>query len=284
MEDRNCASCHHLPMMIWSLREAKTNGISIDDEVLAKAIEWTLSSKVEATTFPKAEKPEQDRVSMAAAYIALALAGSDSGPPEWWTAMLGNATHYQQADGSWPTQTGGRPPILSPATTHLTLLMTNALATQTGKQSDPVTSAAQEKALAWLASQPAEETTQYHAFRLLLDVRLSRALEKAKQSIEWLRAQQKNDGGWGPSPAEASDAYATGQAVYALIASGVAPDDAAIQRAREFLTKTQTADGSWPMISRPTATSTKGAGNLEPITYAATAWATMALSRSQPRK
>ena len=81
-----------------------------------------------------------------------------------------------------------------------------------------------------------------------------------------------------------SDAFATGQAAYALRIAGIAADDLAIQRAREYLTKTQIADGSWPMVSRPTATSTKGADNVEPITYAATAWATMALSRSEPGK
>jgi squalene-hopene/tetraprenyl-beta-curcumene cyclase len=162
--------------------------------------------------------------------------------------------------------------------------MANALAVQTRRHPAPAATAAQERALAWLSGQPTDEETQYHALRLLLDARLSRAQDELKQSIEWLRAHQREDGGWGQSPDMLSDAFATGQAVYALRVAGIAADDPAIQRAREFLTKTQIADGSWPMVSRPNATSTKGAGNLEPITYAATAWATIALSRSQPGK
>jgi squalene cyclase len=136
---------------------------------------------------------------------------------------------------------------------------------------------AREKALAWLSAQPAEEETQYHALRLLLDAGLRRAPDELKPSIEWLRAHQKDDGGWGQSPDMSSDAFATGQAVYALRVAGLAADDPAIQRAREYLTKTQTADGSWLTVSRPTATSTKGThylrrhrlGNDGPIPLAA---------------
>jgi len=284
MDDHNCASCHHVPMMIWSLREAKAGGVSIDETALAKAIEWTLSSKVNATTFPEAKNPERDLVSLAGAYIALAFDGSDSLPSEWQARSLRDLLHYQQPDGAWPAQTQGRPPILTPAPAYYTLLMANALATQTRKHSDPAATAAQEKALAWISAQPADEDTQHHALRLLLDTRLSRAPEEVKQSAEWLRAHQKSDGGWSQVADAASDALATGQAVYALRAAGIAAEDEAIRRARDFLTGAQTADGSWPMISRPSASSTKGAGNIEPITYAATAWATMALSRSQPPK
>ena len=188
--DRNCASCHHLPMMIWSLREAKAGGVAVDETALSKAIEWTLSAKINATTFPEAKTPERDLVSLASAYISIALDGTDSAPPEWWEQALGNLLRYQQPDGAWPPQTEGRPPILSPAPKYYTLLMANALAVQTRRRADPAATVAQEKALAWLSAQPREDDTQYHALRLLLDARLSRAPDELKQSIEWLRASK----------------------------------------------------------------------------------------------
>jgi hypothetical protein len=286
MDERNCASCHHTPMMIWAMREAKAGGFAIDAKALASALEWTLSPKVQGTTFPEGRKGDRDIVSMAAAFTALAVAGDDSVPADWWKKMRGEALHYQQAEGGWPTQTVGRPPILAPANAYLTLLMANALAVYAPKEADPDAVAARDKALKWLSAQPAEESTQFHALRLLLDTKLGlgHAPEEVKQSLEWLRGKQRNDGGWGQQPQDESDAHATGQAMYAMMISGIATDDPAIRRGRDFLTKTQAADGSWPMISRPTATSKTGAGNLEPITYSAAGWATMALSRAQGKK
>jgi hypothetical protein len=78
----------------------------------------------------------------------------------------------------------------------------------------------------------------------------------------------------------ASDAWATGQALYALAHAGVKPDDAAVARGQAFLVKTQREDGSWPMTSRPTAPGGKGARSLIPITGAGSAWAVLGLVRS----
>ena len=78
----------------------------------------------------------------------------------------------------------------------------------------------------------------------------------------------------------ASDAFATGQAIYALISrGGLDKSPPAILKARDFLLKTQKPDGSWPMTSRPpnSGNSTKGSGNLEPITVAAAGWAVLGL-------
>jgi hypothetical protein len=280
-EDRNCVSCHHVPMMIWTLREARAAGISIDEKAMAKGIEWALSAKVDATTFPaKKNDPQRDIVSLAGTYLAFAFAGTDSAPPEWWARQFKDAQEYQTPEGGWLKMTMGRTPILSNAPTHTTLFVAHALAGQPQRTTEPAIAASLEKALAWLATQPAEETTQYHALRLLLGTRLALAPQTTHSSFAWLRAEQQRDGGWSQAPGEPADAYATGQAVYAMLLAGTVRGDPAIQRARDFLAKTQAADGSWPMTSRPTATDTKGAGELEPITYIATAWAALALVRS----
>ncbi|MBI1915048.1 MAG: hypothetical protein HYS12_09975 [Planctomycetes bacterium] len=83
----------------------------------------------------------------------------------------------------------------------------------------------------------------------------------------------------------ASDAYATGQAIYALVSrGGIDRSDPAIVRARDFLLKTQKPDGSWPMTSRPpnSGAGKRGAGNLEPITVAGSAWAVLGLLQRTP--
>ena len=78
-----------------------------------------------------------------------------------------------------------------------------------------------------------------------------------------------------------SDAYATGQALYALSAAGVKNDRLEIQRAVSFLAASQRKDGSWPMISRGHP-GVKPFTNPVPITYFGTAWATLGLVRYIP--
>jgi hypothetical protein len=56
----------------------------------------------------------------------------------------------------------------------------------------------------------------------------------------------------------ASDAWATGQALYALAHAGVKSDEPVIGRAHAFLIKTQRADGSWPMMSRQVKLGARG--------------------------
>jgi squalene cyclase len=276
MDDQSCAACHHLPMMIWSLREAKAGGFAVDEKALAKAIEWALSPKVDGKAFA-VDKEGKEQFSLPTTYLTLALTGKEGVPPEWSARALANALGSQQPDGMWTLGGGGRSPISSEKSTQISLIV--ALALSSGAKTDAA-AAAQEKVLGWLAAQPADDETQYHALRLLLDARLGRS--PAKESIEWLRARQNADGGWGQFKDAPSDAHATGQAVYALTAAGLAGSDAAIQHARDFLTRTQAADGSWPMTSRPNGPGKGGAKNLEPIIYTSTAWAVMALARSQP--
>ncbi len=78
-----------------------------------------------------------------------------------------------------------------------------------------------------------------------------------------------------------SDAWATGQALYALANTGIEKDDPAISRGQAFLAKTQRADGLWPMTSRPVKPGGEGSQSLVPITGAGSAWAVLGLLRSR---
>jgi hypothetical protein len=81
-----------------------------------------------------------------------------------------------------------------------------------------------------------------------------------------------------------SDAYATGQALFALSQAGKLPvSDAAFQRGIQYLLRTQAADGSWHVKSRsiwlqPYFESGFPYGRDQFISTAGTAWAAMALS------
>ena len=64
--------------------------------------------------------------------------------------------------------------------------------------------------------------------------------------LEFLVTHQNSDGGWGFHPASSSAVEATAWAMMALLASRPAASDEALDRAREWLLKTQRDDGSWP--------------------------------------
>jgi len=117
--------------------------------------------------------------------------------------------------------------------------------------------------------------------RLILWKKLERPEKEIRDLVVRIKERQNRDGGWSQSKEMESDAWATGQALYALAHAGLKADDAVIARGRAFLVKTQSEDGSWPMTSRPTKPGGKGATNLIPITGAGSAWATLGLISSR---
>jgi squalene cyclase len=84
----------------------------------------------------------------------------------------------------------------------------------------------------------------------------------------------------------ASDAYATGESLYALNKAGdLAPSDPSYQRGAKFLLTTRRPDGSWRVVSRSPkfqtyfTTGFPYAGD-QWISSWATGWATMALAQA----
>jgi hypothetical protein len=98
-----------------------------------------------------------------------------------------------------------------------------------------------------------------------------------------LASLQRPDGGWSQLPTLDSDAFATGQAVTALLEGGaLRASDPVVRRGVEFLLKTQLADGSWFVPRRaipiqPYFDAGFPHGRDQFISAAATNWATRAL-------
>jgi hypothetical protein len=81
----------------------------------------------------------------------------------------------------------------------------------------------------------------------------------------------------------APDAYATGQALYALQVRGISPDGGAYQNGVAYLLRTQLEDGTWFVRSRafgfqPYFESGFPHGRDQFISASATAWAAIALA------
>ncbi|MDZ4289973.1 MAG: prenyltransferase/squalene oxidase repeat-containing protein [Prosthecobacter sp.] len=300
MEDRNCVSCHHTPMTIWSLHHAKQNGFTVDEETLAKVMAWSLDPKLRLMPRPpekkvapepeaKGEKPEAadpgaDNPPFDATYFILA---TDRVEPSFVPAptraiLVRKLLDKQEADGSWLSYVAHPPMLDRGETTTLNVLL--ALLGKDGKcePTDPDWNGRKTQALEFLAKSKPSDELQPKLWRLLLRKYLGPTANlpgTQAEEVKVILGQQHADGGWGQTPALPSDAFATGQVLYLLTAADCQISPETRTKAIGFLLKNQQADGSWLMASRarllpkPSA----GAGNLDMIRYAGTAWAAMGL-------
>src|SRR5262249_258993 len=118
------------------------------------------------------------------------------------------------------------------------------------------------------------------AIRLVLWRRAGRPPEESNPLVARIVKRQNPDGGWSQTKGMASDAWATGQALYALAHAGLKSDNPVITPGQSFLIKAQRDDGGWVMTSRPIKPGGAGSKSLIPITGAGSAWGVLGLVRT----
>ncbi|MBE2282062.1 MAG: hypothetical protein IAE77_01225 [Prosthecobacter sp.] len=110
--------------------------------------------------------------------------------------------------------------------------------------------------------------------------------ESTKNTVrEAILKAQHADGSWPQAADLPGDAFSTGQTLFMLLKTGLAPEHAAISRARDWLLRTQHADGSWLVDSRvknkvqPYFENGDPHGEHQFLSTAATAWAVAGLAQ-----
>ena len=285
MKKQQCASCHHIPLMIWGLGEGRKHGYPVNVEAINHATSWVLADGNLAKVFPDLplDKERSEPDYLGPLNMALAIVGSgigDSWAEKVQRTLLDRVVTQQMADGSWNANKGGRPPVHGSIDVQTSWFYL-ALATSTPKngEGDPW-EIQRDKASQWLTRMGVDTTShQSLTMRLMVLSKLGGASDQKKQLVAALLREQDAAGGWSQTPNMNSDAFATGQALYVLMGNrdpGVAE---AVRRATRFLVDTQQLDGSWQMTSRSAEPPGPGpARNLKPIIYVGTAWATMGLA------
>jgi len=201
---------------------------------------------------------------------------------EYTDAVVRFVQIMQSSEGSWQANESRRPPMNSG------VFMSTALSIYTLKQYGRPQDAALHakiiaKAASWLEANRAANT-QDMSFRLLGLGWANASAAAIVAAAKDLTAAQRADGGWNQLATMGSDAYATGEALYALNLGGnVATASPVYQRGVKYLLKTQAPDGSWHVASRsiwlqPYFESGFPYGHNQWISAAGTSWATMALS------
>ncbi len=91
-----------------------------------------------------------------------------------------------------------------------------------------------DKGVRWLVDTKTDDDPQSIAMRLILFSRMDRAEEERRPLVRRIEDRQNRDGGWSQATDMASDAWATGQALYALAHAGLPPDDPSVSRGRNW--------------------------------------------------
>jgi hypothetical protein len=293
LSTRKCAACHHVPMALWALAEADRRGYAIDKKFLSDTAESTLGSldKMMASGLvpnpanPPDTRPMASGVNMGQVFMAVAaqsLPSLEKGQKDSLSFITDEIVKKQRADGSWEFFLS-RPPINESQTTDAVWIIL-ALQGDAAQDTSEPRIVALKNANAWLANTKLPDNLQDKAFNLLLASRAGKSREDMQSAIDDLFSRQRPDGGWSQLPEMTSDAYATGQTLYALALAGCTAEQPEIKRGIDFLVTTQAADGSWPMTSRSTPDGSPGSSTLlTPITCGAAAWSTLGLATLAPK-
>ena len=193
----------------------------------------------------------------------------------------------QTPEGGWYTLPQNRRPPMTAGAYQPAALATYALKHYgpTAEEADTRKSIA--RAAAWLESAK-PSSTQDRAFHLLGLAWAEANPAIIRSAAKALGSMQRDDGGWSQLPALGSDAYATGQALYALnVGAKIPTADRIYRKGADYLMRTQATDGSWHVKSRsiwlqPYFESGFPYGHDQWISVAGTAWASMALSLGYP--
>jgi hypothetical protein len=188
----------------------------------------------------------------------------------------------QNAEGYWHVQESRRPPMTSGAfqTAALAVYAMTNYAPEAEKRN---CREAVARATVWL-EKARPVTNQDRAFRLLGLAWGGAPASAIREEARSLVALQRADGGWSQLPAMDSDAYATGEALFALGYAGrMTASDPVFRKGVDYLLCTQASDGSWHVKSRsiwlqPYLDSGFPYGRDQFISTAGTAWATLALT------
>jgi ankyrin repeat protein len=276
-----CISCHHQSLPAVAIHLAADRGVPVETAVRNHARDATL-----AVWAPSRENFHMGNCSIFGflgniAYGMLALAEEGAKPNLVTDAAASCLGSLQWSDGRWEGS-DMRPPLAGRTPFVYTALAVRALDTYAVPAQRAETAERIARARAFLQNNNASDT-QGESFRLLGLIWSKAPRRDVERQANRLMALQGRDGGWSQKPSMASDAYATGQALYALHARGVKTTEEVYSRGVAFLLRTQLDDGTWFVRSRtlgfqPYFETGFPHGREQFISAAATAWAAIALA------
>lgn len=247
LKKSGCVSCHNNSLTAMTVTAARQKNVRVDDGVIAdqrQRITQYLESWRARTLQGVGIPGDADTVS----YLLIGMAAAGQPPGLETDAQALFLKRAQLADGHWETF-ANRPPIESSAI-QVTAFSLRAMQVYAPPARRAEFAAAIAAGAAWLNT-ATPRVNEDRVFQLLGMKWTNAPKASIAAAASALLNEQRSDGGWAQLSTLESDAYATGQALYALVESGaMMPSDPAYRRGVDFLLKRQLSDGSWFVRTR----------------------------------
>lgn len=282
-EHRQCFACHHQTLPLLALTAAHGLDLPRQTELEQELGTFVRESFAKRTDELRAgEGIGGKALTIGYALWTLRLAGQPA--DDLTDAMVAYLLKTQSAEGAWELH-AHRPPA-EESVMFETVLAAAGIRYSARASQQAAGESAVERTRGWLARQ----TPRLHEDRVARAWGVSLlggAAEEAAGARHALLQTQNGDGSWSQTAELPGDAYATATALYALLETGMPPEDKAIQRGLAFLRQTQQPDGSWEVATRATPVQVffdngDPGGKSQFISMMATGWATAVLARTAP--
>src|SRR6266496_2796995 len=279
-----CASCHNNTLTAMATGIARKKNVPVIDSLSARNVE---SMKY---TLALACNPNKIKEFLAAnfviPYILVGLS-AEKYPADIYTDIAVDYIMSQaKPDGSFLAETFRVP--LENGDIHLTAMAMRSIQLYASTAKKQRVNELATKTRQWLEHVQTDQQQEL-AFQLLGMHWCGSNNDQKNKIAGKLRSMQNADGGWSQLPTLKSDAYATGQILYALYLSGmIKTDDAVYQKGLDYLLKTQNEKGAWIVATRSFAIQPPMTSDFPPydhdefISAAASNWAVMALMNALP--
>jgi hypothetical protein len=281
-----CASCHHAAMTSMVAETMIKKGITGFDTTRGLRI------KAMTNTLAFQSNPNLNDQFIPAKFLApyILLGLQAEGYPADFNTDLAVEYLLSQAlpDGSFKAECARVP--LECGDVHLTAFATRAIQLYASPSKGPQVQQLVTRTKGWLERQT-PTVQQELAFQLLGLTWCGSSVTAKTAVVAKLKAMQNSDGGWSQLPAMSSDAYATGQVLYALSQAGLSHTESeTYEKGINYLLRTQDKSGAWIVTTRSNPIQLLINTDFPPydenqfISAAATNWAALALAEALPDK
>ncbi|MBI4902807.1 MAG: ankyrin repeat domain-containing protein [Acidobacteria bacterium] len=277
-ENSGCAGCHHQMIAQVMFQQARNASLNHNRQAAAQTSREVYGQFQQFTEImlQRMDLPTID----IPLYGLFGLAADGQKPDLITDTVIATIASLQQSDGGWSNYGITRPPIdesnIQRAALGLRVLQQFPIPARLSEFDSRITKAK------FYIERAKPVTNDDYIWRAI-------GLKWAKSSAAFVAAQQLlkrqlPDGGWAQNQWSASDAYATGEALWALRETGaLQPDSPDYRRGAKLLLSTQFPDGSWYVRSRapkfqPYFESGFPYSHDQWISAAATSWAVAALA------
>ena len=283
----HCGSCHHTTLTSMAVNMAKQKGVPVTDSFNNNRV-MAMAMNLKYIDNPNHVNDFLYGVNFLPCYLLFGLS-AENYPADFITDISVDYLMSQaKKDGSFFSESGRAP--LEAGDIHSAAMIIKAIQLYASPAKKKTVDELVARTRNWLESQKPDQQQEI-VFQLLGMQWCGSSDNKKMKVAEQLRSMQNADGGWSQLPLLKSDAYATGQALYALYESKMTrPESDMYQKGLKYLLSTTDDEGVWEVKTRSYPIQPHFSTDFPPydnnqfISAAATGWSVIALLNALPDK